>query len=99
MERLAGPLAKLEGEGDYSLTPHVREAVGLIEAARANGLTLEDYLLQSGLFTSQGYSPEAQAIAQGLSHAKATDLSAPRLLAVHSVRHCRRTAARGGNQK
>jgi hypothetical protein len=81
MERLAAPLASLEREGDYSLTPHVRSAMELLEAQRAHGsATVDDYLNQSSMFARERYSPEAQELARKLQTANPNDL-------VAAVRH------------
>lgn len=75
VERIAGPLARLEAEGDYSLTDHVKSAIDLLETARAKGLNVEDYLDQGGLFNKQKFSPEAQAIAIGLRDGNPTAIA------------------------
>lgn len=75
VERIAGPLARLEAAGDYALTDHVKSAIDLIETAKAHNQPIEDYLQQSGLFTQQKYSPEAQAIAKGLRDGNPTAIA------------------------
>jgi hypothetical protein len=66
VDRIAGPLARLEAHGDYALTEQVKSGIDLLETARAKGLSVEDYLQQGGLFNKQKYTPQAQAIALGL---------------------------------
>ena len=53
----------------------VKDAIDLIETARAHNQPVEDYLQQSGLFASQKYSPEAQAIAVGLRDGNPTAIA------------------------
>jgi hypothetical protein len=67
MERIAAPLARVEGIPEYSLASHMRDALALLEDADAHGsATLDDYLAQQGLFASNEYSPEAIALARAL---------------------------------
>jgi hypothetical protein len=67
MERIAAPLARIEGIPEYSLAGHMREGLALLEDADAHGAaTLDDYLAQQGLFSSHEYAPEAIALARAL---------------------------------
>jgi hypothetical protein len=76
MERLAAPLARVEGSAEYSLSPHVKEALNLIEDANAHGAeTLDDFLQQQGLFGSKEYSPEAVTFARQLQTRNPVDLT------------------------
>lgn len=77
LERLAAPLAKLEGSGEWNLTPRVREAMDLIEEAQSHGTkNLAEFLKQQGLFGEQRYNPEAVTLAkafQRMSGGKLTE--------------------------
>ncbi|MGH9667253.1 MAG: hypothetical protein ACRD9L_22760, partial [Bryobacteraceae bacterium] len=67
LERIAAPLAKVEGDPAWSLTPHLQQAVELLDNAAAHGTAnLTDFINQSGLFGKDMYSPEAVALAQRL---------------------------------
>ena len=49
MERLAAPLARVEGNADYSLSPQIRRALDLTEDAAAHDMTLDDFTRQPKL--------------------------------------------------
>ncbi len=66
LERIAAPLARVEGQADWTLTPKVQEALDLLEAAKGYKGTLGDYLKQSGLYGDQNYSAEAVTLAKAL---------------------------------
>lgn len=67
MERLAAPLARVEGSPDYSLSPRIREALDLMEDADAHGATtIDDQANQGALFGDRRYSPDAVALANQL---------------------------------
>jgi hypothetical protein len=75
MERIAGPLAKMESS-DYSLTEHLKSAIDLIEEAEAHGAkSLRDIVTQAGMFGDQMYSPESVTLAQKLLLLKPTELT------------------------
>ena len=58
LERMAAPLATVEGKPAWSLGAHVQEALSLLEEANAHGAkNLDDFVHQSGLFEDQSYSP------------------------------------------
>jgi hypothetical protein len=66
LERVAAPLARLEGS-EWSLTDHVQSAMDLIEEARVRGKgNIDDLLKQSGLFGQQMFPPEAVVLARAL---------------------------------
>jgi ddrB-like ParB superfamily domain len=66
MERIAAPLARVEGLAGFNLSPVMQKALNLIEDANAHGLTLDDQLKQGGLFAADKYPPEAVALAEQL---------------------------------
>jgi hypothetical protein len=59
LERMAAPLAKIESDPQWSLTPTVQGAINLMEAAQAHGSgkSLGQFVKQSGLFSEQQYAP------------------------------------------
>src|SRR6185295_8183548 len=65
-ERLAAPIAKSEGAGEWNLTPHVQEALDLIEEARGHGKSLEMFLKQNALLSRNPYTAESAQIAKAL---------------------------------
>jgi hypothetical protein len=75
LQRLAAPLAKVESQKGWSLTPHVHGALDLLEEARARGSNLDDALSQGGLFGDQKYSTQAIALAKQLQSAAPTALT------------------------
>jgi hypothetical protein len=67
MERIAAPLARIEGSPAYSLSPTIRQGLDLIDDAEAHGIpNLSDMVNQGSMFADRQYSPEALAIAQQL---------------------------------
>lgn len=76
LQRLAAPLAAVDGDPAWSLTPHVQGALDLIEeAATRHVKNLDDVMGQSGLFGDQKYSPQAVTLAKQLQSAKPLDLT------------------------
>lgn len=70
LERMAAPLARVDSDPAWSLTPHVQQALELLDQAAAHGTAnLTDYINQSGLFGEQMYSPEAVGLARLLQKA------------------------------
>jgi len=66
LERLAAPLAKAESAGEWNLTPHVQEALDLIEEARGHNKNLDMFLKQDALLSRNPYSAESVKIAKAL---------------------------------
>jgi hypothetical protein len=66
MERLAAPLARVEGNADYSLSPQIRRALDLTEDAAAHDMTLDDFTRQSNFFASHNYPPDVVVLAKNL---------------------------------
>ncbi len=66
LEKLAAPLARIEGVPGWDITPTVREAVQILEEMRTHGVTLDDLIRQRGLFGESKYSAEAVAMAEQL---------------------------------
>jgi ddrB-like ParB superfamily domain len=67
MERIAAPLARAEGSAEYSLSPTVREALDLIDAADMHGVpNLRDFVNQRGLYADRQFSPASLRIAEQL---------------------------------
>jgi hypothetical protein len=76
LERLAAPLAKVEGRPEWSLGKPLQEAIDLLEEARAHGQkNLNDVVGQSGLFGAQKYSPKAVQLAKLLRDANPNELT------------------------
>ena len=76
LERVAGPLARVEG-GEWSLTPYVQEAVGIIESAKNSGIgDIEVFLNQGGLFGEAQYSPRSVQLARALSQSNMQEVQA-----------------------
>ena len=77
VERIAAPLAQVEGRGEWTLTPHLQEALGILDRANNLGIkNVDDFLAQDGLFGKQQYSPETVRLAQVLQRMKPTELTA-----------------------
>jgi hypothetical protein len=67
LERLAAPLARVEGYEGWSLTEQVKEAVDLLEEATTKGFTnVDDFVKQNGIFSRDQFSPKAVALARHL---------------------------------
>jgi len=66
LDRLAAPLAKAEAAGEWNLTPHVQEALDLIEEARGHNKNLDMFLKQDALLSRNPYSAESVKIAKAL---------------------------------
>jgi hypothetical protein len=68
LERLAAPMAKVEGLGEgWSLTDAMQGALDLIEEARSRDLkNIDDVVKASGLYGSQVFSPQAVVLAKRL---------------------------------
>jgi hypothetical protein len=76
LERLAAPLARIDGTGDYSLTQHVQGAVDLLDQMRRSGsATVEDFLNQSNLLARQAYDPEVIELAKQLKSTNPVELT------------------------
>jgi hypothetical protein len=77
VERMAAPLAQVEAKAGWDLTPHVQQAIEIVEAARAAGIKgIGDFLAQDGLFGKDKYAPQAVAIAKALQASKSTEVMA-----------------------
>lgn len=68
LERIAPQVLRVEGRNGWSLTPIVREAVSVLQDAKAHGIkNLDDLARQAGLNgETRGFSPEALAVAKTL---------------------------------
>lgn len=67
LERMAAPLAQVEDQPAWSLTPHIQGALDLLESAASHGSkNLDDAVGQSGLLGSQMYTPQAVTLAKAL---------------------------------
>jgi hypothetical protein len=76
LERLAAPLAKVEGRPAWSLAKPLQEAIDLLEEGRARGQkNIDDVVGQSGLFGNEKYSAEAVRLAKLLRDANPNDLT------------------------
>jgi ddrB-like ParB superfamily domain len=78
VERLAAPLAQLEGLGDdWNLSPRLGEALDLLERQRASGIkNLDDFIAQDGLFGKDKQSGEAITLARSLAGKTSKELLA-----------------------
>jgi DNA-directed RNA polymerase subunit F len=74
MERIAAPLASVEGNEVWNLSSHVQDAIELTERARTAGGTLEDFMRQGGLLIEQEYSPQSIAFAKQLRDVNPNEL-------------------------
>lgn len=66
LERIAPHVLRVEGRPEWSITERLREAVALIEDARAHKMSVVDAAAQSVIGKSRSYSLESIAIAQTL---------------------------------
>ncbi len=66
LERIAAPMAQVEGKPEWSLAEPMQQALDLLEGARAHGFGIDDFLHQSGLFRKQEFSPQSIALAKQL---------------------------------
>lgn len=65
LERIAPQVLRLEGRPEWSLTDKTREALALMEDARAHKMKIADVAQQTDLEgKTRGYTPEARQIAQ-----------------------------------
>lgn len=67
LERIAPQVLRVEGRPEWSLTDKTREALALMEDARAHKMKIADVAQQTDLGgKTRGYTPEARQIAQVL---------------------------------
>lgn len=68
LERIVAPLARLQGRADWDLMPQVRQALSVLEQARAHGISnLQDLAGQQDLFgNGPRIPPDVFALAQRL---------------------------------
>ena len=67
LERIAAPMAKVEGQEGWGLHETVREAMRVLEDARSHGIkNLGDLTSQEQLFGASEYRPEAITMAERL---------------------------------
>lgn len=76
IERVAAPLAQVEGKHGWNLSPHMQEAVNVLEGARAAGANVSDYLKQSSLFGEAKFDAKAVTLARALEAMKPTEFAA-----------------------
>ena len=70
LERVTAPLARLAPGSEWDITPHVREALDLLDDARQHNIrNLDDLRAQQGMFGDARYSPQAFAVAKALQQA------------------------------
>jgi hypothetical protein len=76
LERIAAPLAQVETQAGWNLTPHVQSALDVLEDAAAHGdKNLDDYVGQGGLFAGQTYSPQAVSLAKAMQSMTSKELT------------------------
>jgi hypothetical protein len=68
LERIMAPLSRVSGKPEWDIQPEVRQAVDMLEQARATGSkNLDDLVAQQGLFGGvEAFSPRTVAIAKAL---------------------------------
>jgi cell division septum initiation protein DivIVA len=72
VERIAAPLSQVDSIPDWSLTPKVQEAVGILERAHDLGVkNLDDFFQQDNIFGAAKYSAEAVDLARAIKSAPA----------------------------
>jgi hypothetical protein len=72
VERVAAPLSQVDSIPDWSLTPKVQEAVGILERAHDLGVkNLDDFFQQDNIFGAAKYSAEAVDLARAIKSAPA----------------------------
>lgn len=78
IERMAAPLAQAETAApEWDLTPHLRDAVDLLERARAVGTkNLDDFVKQEDLLGADKYPAETLTLARALQGKSAKELTA-----------------------
>jgi hypothetical protein len=74
VERAAAPLARVDGVPEWDLTPHMRDAMDLVNEAAAHGSTVDDYIKQAGFFGNEAFSPKATALAKAFTESSTSDL-------------------------
>ncbi len=75
LERIAAPLAKVEGAGEWNLTPRIHEAMDILEESQKRGIAnIDDLVKQSGLFGDQKFTPEGVKMAKLLAKSSAKQL-------------------------
>jgi hypothetical protein len=76
LERIMAPLSRVAGKPEWDITPDVREAVDMLERARATGSkNLDDLVAQQGLFGGGEFSPRAVALAKMIQSKGPVDLA------------------------
>ena len=66
IERVAGPLTKLDADAKWTLTPTLQGAMGLLEDARAHGNNLGDFLNTPDLLGKPVYPERVVQMAKSL---------------------------------
>jgi broad specificity phosphatase PhoE len=78
LERIAAPLAKVQGNPEWDLTPAIREAIDLLEYAGAHGIkNLNDVVAQQSMLGEEpAWKSDAIRLAEWLRDEKPNDLVA-----------------------
>jgi hypothetical protein len=77
LESMAAPLSRVDGVVGWDLTPHIQDAMSLLEEARTHGIVnLDDLLAQRGFWGDARYSPEAVTLAKAMQGSSARTLLA-----------------------
>lgn len=75
LERMAAPLAKLEQYPEWDLTPSMKSALEIIEQTKVRNMgTIERFIKQGGILSTQTYSPKAIELANRLMKSKTSEL-------------------------
>jgi hypothetical protein len=76
LQRMAAPLAKAESYPEWNLSPHIQEAIDLLESARSLGSNnIGDVVGQQTLFEGHKYSPESIALAKAMQRMNPNELT------------------------
>lgn len=77
VERLAAPLAQVEGRGEWNLSPAIGEALDILHNMQALKLkSVDDYIAQDGLFGKAQRGEQAIELAKALQMVNPNDLVA-----------------------
>jgi hypothetical protein len=76
IERMAAPLASVESKPGWDLTPHIQDALEILERSRQLKVSnVDDLIRQEGLFGRDKYSPQGVTLAKALQGFKSQNLT------------------------
>ena len=77
VERIAAPLAQVESKSGWSLTPHVKQALDILEQAqKLKYKSVDEFLAHDSLFGAAKYGPESVTLARALKTMSAGEIKA-----------------------